>query len=252
MTNLPDSTSDDDFRQRFAPLISEASELGISLDDVQLQQLQTYYNEMIEWNQRVNLTGITEWQEVLTKHLLDSLSVSLAIPDEFKRSGAFMDVGAGAGFPGIPLCIAYPGMRGALLDSTAKKTAFLRHVVDLLGLSTLEVITGRAETVAQKPDQRENYDLVFGRGVARMAALAELTLPFARIGGLVIGQKLSNSEDEIAAASNAIRLFGGELKEVIPVTLKGLENRVLIVIEKIGKTPSTYPRRPGIPSKRPL
>ena len=252
VTNPGDATTGEDLRRRFARLQDEASALGVLLSDAQLQQFQTFHDEMLDWNQRVNLTGITEWQEVLTKHFLDSLSVSTAIPDMFKLSGAFLDVGTGAGFPGIPLGIVYPGMRGALLDATAKKTAFLRHVVDLLDLSALKVITDRAETLARKPEQRESYDLVFGRGVARMAALAELTLPFARVGGLVIGQKLIDSEDEIAAASGAIRLLGGELKEVIPVALKGLENRVLVVVEKTSPTPDSYPRRPGIPSKRPL
>lgn len=238
--------------QRMGLLVQEASSLAIDLSEAQLAQFQTHYDELVLWNQRVNLTGITEWQEVITKHFLDSLSVAMAIPDELKSAGVFIDVGAGAGFPGIPLSIVYPGVSGSLLDSTAKKTAFLKHLVGLLALSNIEVITDRAETLARQPKHRESYDMVFGRGVAGMAALAELTLPFARIGGLVIAQKLANAGDEIASASNSIQLMGGELKEIIPVTLKGLENRTLVVIEKISPTPERYPRRPGIPTKRPL
>ena len=238
--------------QRMELLAQRAMALGIELADAQLAQFQTYYSEMVLWNRRVNITGITEWQEVLTKHFLDSLSVGLAIPDELKSKGVFLDVGAGAGFPGIPLLIAFTGMRGTLLDSTAKKTAFLRHIVDALGLDAAEVITDRAETLARSPEHRERYDLVFGRGVARMSVLAELTLPFARVGGLVVAQKLVDADEEMETAENAIGLLGGRLKEVIPVAQKGLENRALVVVEKISRTPDRYPRRAGIPSKRPL
>lgn len=252
MTKSTGIDTDANALQAIEPLKQAAEALKIELNDGQLDMFRTFFNELVDWNSRVNLTGITEWQDVLLKHFADSLSVALAIPDELKRNGFFIDIGTGAGFPGIPLLIAFPEMRGTLLDSTGKKTTFLKHIIELLELRNVDVITDRAETAAGDPEHRERYDIVLGRGLARMSAFAELTLPFARVGGMVIAQKLSNAEPEIAAASNAIREMGGTLKEVIPVALKGLENRTLVVVEKTSATPERYPRRPGIPSKRPL
>lgn len=252
MTSQPEIVSFEDSIKAMEPLRQAVSALGIELVDAQLDKFYTYYKEMVDWNQRVNLTGITEFQDVLTKHYLDSLSVSLALSDELKSNGSFIDVGTGAGFPGIPLCLAFPGMGGTLLDATGKKTIFLEYIVEILGLDRLSVVKDRAETLAMAPEHREVYDIVLGRGLAGMAAFAELTLPFAKVGGLVIAQKLTNSSEEIAAASNAIELLGGELKEIIQVAQKGLENRALVVVKKIMPTPMRYPRRPGSPSKNPL
>ena len=252
MTSQPEIVSFEDSIKAMEPLRQAVSALGIELVDAQLDKFYTYYKEMVDWNQRVNLTGITKFQDVLTKHYLDSLSVSLALSDELKSNGSFIDVGTGAGFPGIPLCLAFPGMGGTLLDATGKKTIFLEYIVEILGLDRLSVVKDRAETLAMAPEHREVYDIVLGRGLAGMAAFAELTLPFAKVGGLVIAQKLTNSSEEIAAASNAIELLGGELKEIIQVAQKGLENRALVVVKKIMPTPMRYPRRPGSPSKNPL
>jgi 16S rRNA (guanine527-N7)-methyltransferase len=252
LTSQPEIVSFEDSIKAMEPLRQSVSALGIELVDAQLDKFYTYYKEMVDWNQRVNLTGITEFQDVLTKHYLDSLSVSLALSDELKSNGSFIDVGTGAGFPGIPLCLAFPGMGGTLLDATGKKTIFLEYIVEILGLDRLSVVKDRAETLAMAPEHREVYDIVLGRGLAGMAAFAELTLPFAKVGGLVIAQKLTNSSEEIAAASNAIELLGGELKEIIQVAQKGLENRALVVVKKIMPTPMRYPRRPGSPSKNPL
>ena len=252
MTSQPEIVSFEDSIKAMEPLRQAVSALGIELVDAQLDKFYTYYKEMVDWNQRVNLTGITEFQDVLTKHYLDSLSVSLSLSDELKSNGSFIDVGTGAGFPGIPLCLAFPGMGGTLLDATGKKTIFLEYIVEILGLDRLSVVKDRAETLAMAPEHREVYDIVLGRGLAGMAAFAELTLPFAKVGGLVIAQKLTNSSEEIAAASNAIELLGGELKEIIQVAQKGLENRALVVVKKIMPTPMRYPRRPGSPSKNPL
>jgi len=252
LTSQPEIVSFEDSIKAMEPLRQAVSALGIELVDAQLDKFYTYYKEMVDWNQRVNLTGITKFQDVLTKHYLDSLSVSLALSDELKSNGSFIDVGTGAGFPGIPLCLAFPGMGGTLLDATGKKTIFLEYIVEILGLDRLSVVKDRAETLAMAPEHREVYDIVLGRGLAGMAAFAELTLPFAKVGGLVIAQKLTNSSEEIAAASNAIELLGGELKEIIQVAQKGLENRALVVVKKIMPTPMRYPRRPGSPSKNPL
>ena len=230
-----------------------AAAIGIRLTDAQLERFQRYYDELVDWNSRVNLTAVTGVDEVQTRHFLDSLSVAQAIPERNLESGRFVDVGSGAGFPGLPLKIAFPGLRATLIDSTAKKTAFLSHLVDVLKLDGVDVLTGRAETLAHDPELRGTFDLVVTRAVADMAVLAELTLPFCRIGGLVVAQKSRAIHDEIDRARQAIETVGGELREAIPVHVPGLEKeRTLIVFEKVAPTPERYPRRPGIPAKRPI
>ena len=230
-----------------------AAELGVHLSLAQLQLFRRYYKEMVEWNSRVNLTSVTGWEEVQSRHFLDSLTVRLAIPKNFLEEGRFMDVGSGAGLPGMPLKIAFPGLRATLIDSTAKKTAFLVSLKDVLGLPDVDVRTGRAETLAHDSELRESFDLVVTRAVSGMAVLAELTLPFCRVGGVVVAQKKLGVEDEVGQASGAIETMGGVLKEVREVAVTQLgEARCLVVLEKVGPTPERYPRRPGMPEKRPL
>ena len=230
----------------------EIGHLGIELSLAQLEQFQRYYYELNEWNSRVNLTSVTEWEDVQSKHYLDSLTAALVIPKAVLGSGRFVDVGSGGGFPGVPLLLAFPGMKGTLIEATGKKTAFLEHLKDSLGLEGLEVLNGRAETLAHDPALRESFDIVLARSVSGMAALAEMTLPFCRTGGLLVAHKGHNIEDELTAAANAIAVTGGALKEVRPVSLEGLSQRNLVVVEKVSETPERYPRRPGMPSKNPL
>lgn len=227
--------------------------LGIQLTERQLEQFERYYHELLDWNQKINLTTIVEYGEVQTKHFLDSLSVALAVPPAILGRTSLVDVGAGAGFPGIPLKIAFPGLRLVLVESVAKKAAFLHHVVEVLELGGVEVHTARAEELAHRSELRERFDLATGRGVAEMAVLAELTLPFCHLGGLVVAHKKGEMAPELDRASRALEVLGGRLKKVVPVALEGLEDgRVLVVVEKVAPTPPGFPRRPGMPQKRPL
>lgn len=233
-------------------LISGAETLGINLTETQVQQFVRYYAELVRWNERVNLTAITEWEAVQSRHFLDSLAAVMALPSETLQAGSFIDVGAGGGFPGIPMKLAFPGMSGTLLDATAKKTAFLEHAREALDLGHTTVRTGRAETLGHENELRESFDIAFSRAVAEIAALAELTLPFVRVGGLVVMHKKANVAAEIRRAQGAIEALGGCVREVVPVALPALDDRALVVLEKQRPTHKRYPRRPGIPSKRPL
>ena len=227
--------------------------LGLGLTPQQFEDFRRYYQELVVWNQRVNLTRIIEYPDVQTKHFLDSLAVCLVLPQEFKERGRIIDVGAGAGFPGLPLKIAYPGLHLTMVESVGKKTAFLNHLVGLLGLSQVQVCTGRAETLAQEPSHRETYDVALARGLAPLRTLAELTLPFCHLGGLVVAHKGAQPQEEIQRAMPALAALGGELAEERLVELRGLKHpRTLIAIRKVRPTPSQYPRRPGMPRKRPL
>ena len=233
-------------------LSAEVAELGIRLGADQTEQLRRYYEEMIEWNARINLTSVTEWEDVQSRHFLDSLTVSLAIPPEMLDSGSFVDVGSGAGFPGIPLKIAFPGLKATLIDSTRKRTAFLHKLNEALALRDVDVRTGRAETLAHDADLRERFDFVLSRAVAPMAVLAELTLPFCRLGGIVVAQKGLGIEDELRRSLGAIETLGGVLADVREVATARLSGRCLVTLRKERPTPDRYPRRPGLPKKRPL
>ena len=212
-----------------------------------------YYQELVEWNRAVNLTAIVDPGEVATKHFLDSLSVTRVIPDETLAVGKLADVGSGAGFPGLPLKIAWPGLNVTLIESVGKKAAFLRHVVDALELDSVEVENGRAETLAHEPRLREGFDIVTARAVAHMASLAELTLPLCRPGGIVVAQKKAGIDEELKEAETAIALLGGALERVEVVDdVEPGDPRWLVVLRKVAASPARYPRRPGIPVKRPL
>lgn len=229
-------------------------QLGIAITPEQARQFQLYYEELKEWNQRVNLTAITEYEEVQIKHFLDSVTV---IPILEKASWAkadfsFVDVGTGGGIPGIPLKIVLKQARALLLDSVAKKTAFVQHVVQRLALEGTEVVTGRAEVLAHQAAYREIFNLAVCRAVSQLAAIAELTLPFVQIGGLAVIFKKTSTEQELEGAANAIGIVGGRIRETRDLDLEGLEQHRLIVLEKVAPTPYRYPRRAGIPEKRPL
>lgn len=231
-----------------------AEKLGLRLGEKELALFQTYYEEIIDWNQRVNLTAITDYEKVQINHFLDSLTVvAVWKPPANNPHPKVIDIGAGAGVPGIPLKIVFPGIQMALLDSTTKKTAFLNHLKQKLGLDDIEVVTGRAEEIAHQGQYRERFDLVLARAVAPLATLAELTLPFCKVGGKLVAHKKGGLEPEITDAKRAISVLGGKLEAVKPINLTEFPDRhYLVVIDKIAPTPEQYPRRSGMPVKNPL
>ena len=233
-------------------LIAGAKKLGLQLSPRQLEQFHLYYQELIDWNRRVNLTAITDYEQVQVKHFLDSLTVTLAWQPR-NINLRLIDVGTGAGIPGLPLKILFPQLKLVLLEATAKKAAFLHHLYPKLELDNVEIVIGRAEEVAHLTQYREKFDVVLSRGVAPLPTLVELTLPFSTIGGIFIAQKKGSIDLEISQADRAIGLLGGKLQEVKRIDLEEFtDKRWLIVIDKVSSTPKLYPRRPGIPSKRPL
>ena len=229
-------------------LAKGAAEIGVALDRTQLERFDRYFHEMLKWNSRVNLTSVTEWESVQTTHFLDSLTVSRAAPSGGMLSGRLLDVGSGAGFPGVPLKIAFPHLRVTLIESRGKKTAFLRRLAEVLDIE-LDVRTGRAESLAHQPDLRARFDLVTSRAVGSLSVLAELCLPFCRIGGMVIAQKRGNVDEELGKAGYATEAVGGRWKgiEEVPSSLLG-DGRRLVLMEKVQPTPPRYPsqtRRSG-------
>jgi len=202
----------------------------------------------------VNLTAITGYRNVQIKHFLDSLTVSLAWPPPICEAELrLIDVGTGAGIPGLPLKILAPNIKLVLLDATAKKAAFLQHLKHRLGLDDVDIVVGRAEEIAHLPQYRENFDLVLSRAVAPLPTLVELTLPFCAIGGSFVAQKSGGIDLEINQATKAISQLGGNLRGVKRIDLEDFtDERCLIIIDKLSPTPQQYPRRPGIPAKRPL
>jgi 16S rRNA (guanine527-N7)-methyltransferase len=237
-------------------LIEGAKALGLRLTAQQQAAFQVYYKDLVAWNQKFNLTAITEYEQVQIRHFVDSLSCLLAEETRAalnRPEARAIDVGAGAGFPGIPLKLVYPSVRLTLLEATGKKVTFLEHMIDRLALRRVTAIHARAEDLAHDLAHREQYDLVLARAVAEMPVVVEYTLPFCKVGGWVIAQKGEAGAAEAWSADQAIKLLGGDLRRVVPVELPGLpEDRSLVVIEKVSPTPEAYPRRPGIPSKRPL
>lgn len=233
-------------------LKTDAAKLGIELNPAQLEQFSIYYRELMEWNQRINLTSITDFREVQIKHFLDSLSAYPALKQPIDNQ-RFLDVGAGGGFPGLPLKIAFPAIKLVLLEATAKKAAFLRHLTQKLGFDDVDIAIRRAEEVARQPQYRERFDIVLCRAVAQLPVLAELTLPFCTIGGRLIAQKKGDIEAEIDRAAKAIEIMGGSQPLVKRVELGELaDEHYLVIVNKIAPTPDKYPRRPGIPAKSPI
>ena len=230
-------------------LIEGALHLGLPLTAQQVELFQAYYDELVDWNRRMNLTAIVDYDEVQVKHFLDSLTITMILRDSPLKVA---DVGTGAGLPGIALKIAYPNIELTLIDSTQKKAAFLNHIVTTLGLEGVSVVIGRAEELAHDAHYREHFDAVLARGVAKLASLAELTLPFCAVGGVFIAMKKREDRGEVDESDVALRTLGGRLRQIIGIELSGLSDRALVVIDKVTSTPDKYPRRSGIPQKRPL
>lgn len=241
-------------------LADNSRQMGIELDETHLAAFDRYQAELLDWNQRFNLTSITDPAEIEVKHFLDSLSCLLALPAIDRRPVAqwlqtslrAVDIGAGAGFPGLPLKIVWPGLRLTLLETTGKKCRFLQHMVAVLGLADVDVVQSRAEVFGQGAG-RQAFDLALGRAVTRLPALLEYALPLLRVGGWFIAQKGRDPQEEVLASQVALETLGGSYHDSLPVAVPGLDaSRTLVLVAKAGPTPAAYPRRPGIPERQPL
>ena len=228
-----------------------AEDFGTPLDDIQTDQLALYYSLLLEWNNKMNLTAITEPHEVAVKHIVDSLS---AFDGALFRDGArAIDVGTGAGFPGLVLKIYFPSMELVLLDSLQKRVKFLETVVSALDLKGVSCVHGRAEEAGRQKEYREKFDIAFSRAVARLSVLAEYTLPFVRVGGSLLALKGARYAEEMEEAETAAKLLGGGAPTARPVKLPGFDDgRAIVRIEKKKPTPKAYPRKSGTPEKKPL
>jgi 16S rRNA (guanine527-N7)-methyltransferase len=228
-----------------------ASLFNVNLTPRQVMALTNYERELIEWNQKFNLTAIRDPGSIRTKHFLDSYSCVLAW--KAKPPVRLIDIGTGAGFPGIPLKIIHPSMHVTLVESVGKKAMFCQHILSVLGLTGVEVIQARAEEIGQKAEHRESYDWAVARAVAQLNVLSEYLLPLVKIGGGMLAQKGESGPAEAQSAEKAMKLLGGKLRQLIPVHLPGVaDDRYLVVVEKVAATPPKYPRKAGIPMKTPL
>ena len=226
-------------------------ELEIQLSEKQINQFIQYYELLVEWNKVMNLTGITEWEEVVQKHFVDSLTLIHAI--DLTESYKVLDLGTGAGFPGIPLKIAFPHLEIVLLDSLNKRIKFLNEVIAQLGLTGISAYHGRAEEFAKKTEYREQFDLVVSRAVANLSTLSEYCIPYVKIGGYFVSYKSGDVQEELEKSEKAIDILGGCLEDVEEFTLPQSDiSRTLVVIEKEQSTKKKYPRMGGKPSKEPL
>ena len=230
-------------------LFDESKENGIELNDRQIAQFNLYYELLTEKNKVMNLTAITEYNDVVKKHFIDSMMISRIV--DMRKISTLCDVGTGAGFPGIPLKIVYPHIHLSLVDSVGKRVNFLFEVVEKLGLEDVETIHSRTEDLAHNPKYREKYDLVTARAVASMNVLSEYCIPYSKIGGYFAAYKSGNIEEELNNAQNAVNTLGGKIEKTDVFDLYGM-GRSIVLIKKVKGTPKVYPRKAGTPSKNPL
>lgn len=233
----------------FTKFRNSMNSIGIELTNSQLNAFETYYDMLIDRNKVMNLTAITEFDEVMDKHFLDSVYLFRSI--ELKADYKLIDIGTGAGFPGIPLKIVFPELKITLLDSLNKRVGFLNDVIDELNLNDIEAIHGRAEDIARDKTYRASYDIAVSRAVANLSTLSEYCLPFVKIGGKFVSYKSGDCADEVDNAKAAIHLFGGKINKIDEFSYSN-NSRSFIVIDKVMNTSNKYPRKAGLPSKKPL
>lgn len=227
------------------------SKFGLTLTEFQLRQFMQYYELLVEWNSFMNLTAITEFEEVCTKHFVDSVSLCKAM--DCTKESSMIDIGTGAGFPGIPLKIAFPNLKMTLLDSLGKRVKFLNEVIERLGLEQIDAIHGRAEDFAKPDLLREHFDVCVSRAVANLSSLSEYCIPYVKTGGVFVSYKSEKTADEIDAAKKAVSLLGGTVGKQVEFVLPNSDiYRNLVVIQKVKATPKKYPRKAGLPTKEPL
>ncbi len=229
---------------------SKLASLNITLSEEQIDGFMRYYELLIEWNKVMNLTGITEFDEVIEKHFIDSLAIVKAVSME--KINSIIDVGTGAGFPGLPIAIAFPNVHVTLLDSLMKRVKFLNEVIAACGLKNVEAFQGRAEDFGKNQNYREKYDLAVSRAVANLSPLAEYCTPYVKVGGIFIAYKSGKAEEEIQNSEKAISVLGCEMKHIEKFNLDNGDGRTLVVIEKKNRTPKKYPRKAGTPTRNPL
>lgn len=230
-----------------------AQEFNIELKDEQIYQFEKYYHLLIETNKVMNLTAITQKDEVITKHFLDSIALAGVYPDIMSNHIKILDLGTGAGFPGIPLKIAFPDLEITLMDSLNKRVKFLQSVIDELKLTNITSVHGRAEEMAKKSEYRQQYELCVSRAVANLSTLSEYCIPFVQVGGKFISYKSSEIEDEVKKGNKVICVLGGKLTTVKNIDLPGSDiKRSFVFIDKVKDTPKIYPRKPGTASKEPI
>ena len=230
---------------------NQLKEKGIDLSPRQLEQFEMYYQLLVEWNEKMNLTAITDKEEVYLKHFYDSISAAFYF--DFNKPHKICDVGAGAGFPSIPLKICFPEIHVSIVDSLNKRITFLNHLADSLGLQGVSFFHDRAETFAQKSEHREVYDVVMARAVARLSVLSELCLPLVKPEGTFIAMKAASAQDEMDAGKKAVFILGGKVEAVHSFILpEENSERNIVTIKKVKKTPKKYPRKPGTPNKQPI
>lgn len=234
------------FNEKF---LEKLNKIQLNVNDEVLNKFWVYMTNLLEWNEKINLTAITDEDDMILKHFIDSLTILEYIPEKSN----VIDVGTGAGFPGIPLKIVREDINMTLMDSLNKRITFLNEIINKLGLKKINAIHSRAEELAKIPEHREKYDIAVSRAVANLSTLSEYMIPFVKVGGKCICMKGSNIEEELKTAKNAIKELGGEIEKVINFKLPDSDNeRNIIIIKKVRNTKSKYPRKAGMPSKEPL